>query len=126
MGVLKIGGKLLSNMVHKPATRNYPAEPHQFMERTRGHVEFDDSNCILCNICGKKCPTEAIHVDKAKREMTINRMLCVQCSYCVDSCPKKCLSMAGPYTAPDTTKTIDTFHIPEREQPKKEEKAEAQ
>lgn len=115
MGVLKMGGRLLSNIVHKPATRNYPAVPRQYTERTRGHIEFDPSNCILCNICGKKCPTEAIHVDKANRQMTINRMMCVQCGYCVDSCPKSCLSMKGEYTAPDVSKTVDTFTVPEKE-----------
>ena len=114
MGVLKFGGRLLSNMAHKPATRNYPAEPREYPERTRGHVEFDPSACILCNICGKKCPTDAIRMDKAARTLTIERMLCVQCGYCVDSCPKKCLSMAAEYTSPDTGKVTDTFTVPEK------------
>ena len=118
MGILKFGGRLLSNMVHKPVTRNYPAEPREYTDRTRGHVEFDPGSCILCNICGKKCPTGSIHMDKASRTLTVDRMLCIQCGYCVDTCPKKCLSLAADYTPPDTEKVIDTYQVPEK--PKEE------
>ena len=117
MAVLKIGGKLLSNLFSKPATLDYPATPREYPERTRGHVEFDNSNCILCNICGRKCPTGAIHADKKARTITIDRMNCIQCNYCVDSCPKKCLSMANTYTEPSPTKTTDVFTVPERPKP---------
>ena len=117
MGVMKMGGRLLSNLFHKPATEKYPAVPREYPKASRGHIEFDDSNCILCNICGKKCPTGAIHADKASRTVTIERMACVQCSYCVDSCPKHCLTMRPGYTPPDSSKTVDTFHVPEREKP---------
>lgn len=124
MGILKFGGKLLSNLVHKPATLNYPAEPRQYTDRTRGHIAFDPENCILCNICGKKCPTDAIHMDKAGRTLTIDRMLCIQCGYCVDSCPKKCLTMEAEYAQPDVSKTRDSFPVPEK--PKEPQKAEGQ
>ncbi len=117
MGIMRFGGRLIGNLFSKPATRNYPAEPREYTERTRGHVEFDPSDCILCNICGKKCPTGAIHADKAKREISINRMMCIQCSYCVESCPKSCLSMHGTYVSPDSVKVIDTFEVPERDKP---------
>lgn len=118
MSILKMGGTLLSNLFHKPPTRNYPAEPREYTERTRGSVVFDPSNCILCNICGKKCPSDAITVDKAGRTLTIERMSCIQCGYCVDSCPKSCLTMNPNYTAPDTSKAVDKFTVPEREKPK--------
>ena len=106
MGVLKASGKLWSNLL-----------------ASRGHLEFDPSDCILCNICGKKCPTGAIRADKASRTVTIDRMDCIQCSYCADSCPKSCLSMTPGYTAPDSSKTVDAFTVPEREKPA-EKKAE--
>lgn len=121
MAVMKFGGKLLSNLFKKPATLDYPAKPREYPERSRGHVEFDNTNCILCSICAKKCPTEAIKVDKASRTVSINRMLCIQCSYCADSCPKKCLSVVANYTAPSAEMVVDTFQVPERPKPEAKE-----
>ena len=118
MAVMKFGGRLLRNLFSKPATKMYPAVPREYPERSRGHIEFDPSNCITCNICGKKCPTDAIVVDKASRTLTIDRMNCIQCGYCVESCPKKCLSILPGYTAPDAEKVTETFQIPEK--PKEE------
>lgn len=114
-----MGGRLWSNLFHKPATVNYPAEPRTYPPASRGHLEFDNSDCILCNICGRKCPANAIHADKASRTVTIERMQCIQCSYCADSCPKKCLAMVPNYTAPDSQKTVDVFEVPERPKPEK-------
>lgn len=124
MGVLKMSGRLWSNLFHRPVTEKYPAEPRVYPQASRGHIEFDDSDCILCNICGRKCPTGAIHADKAARTVTIERMSCVQCAYCADSCPKKCLKMVPGYIAPDSSKTVDTFTVPEREKPAAEPKKE--
>lgn len=118
---MKMGGKLWSNLFRKPVTRQYPAVPRDYPDASRGHVEFDPSDCILCNICGKKCPADAIHADKPSRTVTIQRMQCIQCSYCVDSCPKHCLSMVPGYTDPDTTKVVDEYTVPEREKPAKAE-----
>lgn len=120
MAFMKMGGRLLSNLFKKPATEAYPAAPREYPEASRGHLEFDPSDCILCNICGKRCPAGAIEADKAARTVTIQRMQCVQCSYCADSCPKHCLSMVPGYTAPDASKTVDTYHVPEKDAVKKE------
>ncbi len=109
MAVMKFLPRLMRNLFSKPATRNYPEEPRTYTDRTRGHVGFDPSDCILCNICGKKCPTKAIHADRSSRTVTIERMGCIQCGYCVESCPKSCLSMLPEYTQPDVSKTVDTF-----------------
>lgn len=117
MAIMKMGGKLLSNLFKKPATVDYPAIPREYPEASRGHLEFDPSDCILCNICGKKCPTNAIHADKATRMVTIERMQCIQCSYCAESCPKSCLRMVPGYTEPGREKIIDTVHVAEKERP---------
>ena len=120
MGIMKFGGRITKNLFSKPPTLNYPAEPREYTERTRGHVSFDNSDCILCNICGRKCPTKAIHADKTARTITSERMGCIQCGYCVDSCPKACLSMERNYTYPDSSKTVDVFNVPVKEKPKEE------
>ena len=87
----------------------YPAIPRQWQERTRGHIESRIEDCIFCGICQKKCPTDAITVDRTNRTWSIARMQCVSCLCCVASCPKKCLTNENAYTAPSTEKIVDTY-----------------
>ena len=60
MGVMKIGKMVMSHLFRKPSTLMYPVIPRKFEERTRGHIEIDVDACILCGICQKRCPTDAI------------------------------------------------------------------
>lgn len=115
MATFKIGKVVLKSLFKKPATLMYPVVPREWQERTRGHISIDETSCILCGICGKKCPTNAITVDKANRTWTIERMQCIQCGCCVEVCPKKCLGMEPEYTTPDVEKTVDVFEIPQAE-----------
>jgi len=96
----------------------YPDVPKEWHEGTRGQVGIEETGCILCSICVKKCPADAIVVSREERTWVIERMRCVQCASCVEACPKKCLFMEPQYTAPGTTKTVDSVFIPE--QPKAE------
>lgn len=125
MATFKIGKLLLRSLFKKPATLMYPVVQRQWQERTRGHVEINETVCILCSICARKCPCGAITVDKATRTWQIQRMQCIQCSACVDNCPKKCLSMKPEYTTPDTKKVVDVFNIPAPEEAPKAETAPA-
>lgn len=113
MATFKMGKILFKNLFSKPATRMYPVVPREWQERTRGHVEIDINNCILCGMCQRKCPANAITVNRAGRTWEIQRMQCIQCQACVDNCPKKCLTMKPEYTTPGTEKVIDTIAIPE-------------
>lgn len=83
-----------------------------YPERTRGHVEINIDTCVLCGLCAKKCPADAIAVDRAARTWSIQRFGCIQCNSCVESCPKKSLSMAQTYPAPGEEKRVDTFEKP--------------
>jgi formate hydrogenlyase subunit 6/NADH:ubiquinone oxidoreductase subunit I len=91
----------------------YPVRPREWKERTRGHIAIDMDTCILCGICGKKCPTDAITVDRDSKTWSIKRMQCIQCSCCVEVCPKKCLVNEATYTTPAVHKIVDTFEKPE-------------
>lgn len=117
MATFKIGKVLVSSLFKKPATLMYPVVPREWQERTRGHVEIDVTSCITCGICQRKCPVNAITVDRGARTWEIQRMQCVQCGACVDNCPKKCLTMKPEYTTPSGEKTIDLFNIPEAPKP---------
>ena len=113
MANLKIGKMVMRSLFRKPATLMYPVIPREFKERTRGHIEVDMEACILCGICGKKCPTDAITVSREAKTWSIQRMSCVQCSCCVEVCPKKCLVNVDTYTTPDVIKIVDTFEKPD-------------
>lgn len=109
MPAFKLGKMILRSLFKKPATLMYPVVPREWQERTRGHIENQINDCIFCGICQKKCPTNALVVDKAKRSWTIERMQCIQCSCCVEVCPKKCLTNENTYTSPSTEKVVDTY-----------------
>ena len=114
MATFKLGKTVFASLFKKPATLMYPVIPRVWQENTRGHISIDIDACILCGICQKKCPTDAITVDKGAKSWSIQRMRCVQCSCCVEVCPKKCLKNENTYTTPNTAKVVDTFVQPEK------------
>ena len=109
MANLKIGKMILRSLFKKPATLMYPIQPREWTERTRGRIEIEIDDCIFCGICARKCPTDALTVDRDAKSWAIARMGCIQCSCCVEVCPKKCLVNEAGYTTPDMEKIIDTF-----------------
>lgn len=113
MSIMKIGKMIMTHLFKKPATLMYPVIPRKFEERTRGHIEIDVNECILCSICVKRCPTDAIAVERTGRTWAIDRLRCIQCGNCVDYCPKKCLYMRNAYTQPSTGKVAESFNIPQ-------------
>ncbi|MCD8200335.1 MAG: 4Fe-4S binding protein [Coriobacteriaceae bacterium] len=103
MGVFRLGGMTLSSLFKKAPTRRYPYEVREPYERTRGHVEMADiKGCILCGLCQKKCPADAIVVDRDAETWTIYPYKCIACNSCVKACSKKVLRMDTHYTAPMT------------------------
>lgn len=120
MATFKIGKVVLGSLFKKPSTKITASQPiitKDWKERTRGHVEIDVDECILCGMCMRKCPANAITVDRAGSSWEIQRMQCIQCNCCVEACPKKCLSMAPEYTEPGTEKVVSKFDIPQKEKP---------
>lgn len=107
----------LKNLFSKPATTSYPFKPKTYPERTRGHIEINKDNCILCGMCMRSCPPGAITVNRAACTWTIQRFDCVQCGYCVEKCPKKCLSIVPGYATPGAAKTPETIKVPEPPKP---------
>ena len=117
MATFKIGKLVMKSLFRKPATLMYPVIPRVWQERTRGQIGIREEDCIVCGICAKKCPANAISVDRSKRTWTIERMQCIQCNSCVESCPKTCLTMENQYTEPGPEKIVDTVEIPKVEKP---------
>ena len=109
---MSFAGTVLKNLVSRPVTINYPAEPAVYPERSRGHIEIDMNDCILCGLCQRSCPSGAITVDRAAGTWSIDRFDCVQCGYCTEKCPKKCLSIVPGYQEPLPDKKTDVFEKP--------------
>ena len=53
----------------------------------------DASHCVYCTLCAKKCPQEAIEVERASKTWKLDGEKCIGCGLCAASCPKKCLNM---------------------------------
>ena len=119
MSLMTFSKIVLRNLFSKPITTKYPAEPAQYPERSRGHIELDITQCVLCGNCARHCPTETIVVDRKAGTWSMNRFDCVQCANCVQYCPKHCLTIVPGYFPPGTEKVVETLTKPVQEAPKK-------
>ncbi len=113
MGSFKLGKMTLRSLFGKPETVLYPFQMRPMPEGLKGHVQNDISTCILCGICAKRCPTEAISVAKKDGVWRIDRFRCIQCGSCVRECPKHCLTMQPTYAKAATRKDAVVLSKPE-------------
>ncbi|EYE89141.1 formate hydrogenlyase [Fervidicella metallireducens AeB] len=84
---------VLKNFLKKPKTRLYPLKERDSFERTRHKIHFETADCIHCGICQRKCPADAIKVNRAEKIWELNAYRCIICGECVNVCPKKCITM---------------------------------
>lgn len=97
---------VLKNLVSKPATRNYPFIKREPFKNSRGHIAGCDMDvCIFCGMCMRKCPANAIVVNKAEKSWEIDQFKCVICNACVDTCPKKCIASSAEHKPAQLTKS---------------------
>ncbi len=100
----------IANVFRKPATLMHPFKKRIPFEATRGHISIDFEKCIFCTICAKKCPADAIKVDRENKVWEIEHLRCISCGACTEACPKKCLTMEKDYRAPATTSEVPSLH----------------
>ncbi len=125
MGAFKIAKTVLKSAFKKPATLMYPVVEREWQERTRGSIDIEADKCILCGICSKRCPADAINVDRNGGKWEIHRMQCIQCGECVEACPKKCLHMNPKYTEPGPEKIVDSVDVEVKKPAAKKDDAKA-
>jgi ech hydrogenase subunit F len=101
----------LRNLFRRPATRLYPQEPFEPVPLLRGHTEYDMTKCIMCLLCSKRCPNEAIETDREARQHKVHRMRCMACGLCVDTCPTDTITMVPTYSPPAYQRTVDTYIV---------------
>jgi len=110
--ILQMFGLVIKSLFKKSACDMYPVKKPEFYDQSRGRLAIEESKCILCSICARKCPTGAITVDRNKQLWSIDHGKCILCERCVEACPPKCLHMAQQYAAPSTAKHIEEAHPP--------------
>ena len=106
---------ILKWAVKKPATSTYPFQPRTPMPLSRGKLNFDNANCVYCKLCEKKCPTDALVVDRATKTWGIDRLRCINCGACVEGCPKKSLQLDPMHGGPAVTRDLDLTIVPASE-----------
>lgn len=65
--------------------------PACLIPRDDGKPICDETKCVHCTLCAKKCPQGAIEVDRAAKTWKCNYDDCVACGACAASCPKKAI-----------------------------------
>ena len=75
----------------KPAEEKKEEAAPAIQPRDDGKPTQDPSKCVYCTICAKKCPGEALTVDRAAKTWTLDEDKCVACGTCADVCPKKAI-----------------------------------
>lgn len=67
-------------------TQSYPAGPLD-TGFFRGTPEIDPIKCTQCEVCLKRCPTNAIVYGQDTPQIGINYDTCIFCNLCVEVCP---------------------------------------
>lgn len=57
-----------------------------------GYPHVSDA-CIYCGLCAKKCPVQAIQVDREQKKWTVNTSVCIQCGACAENCKKNAITI---------------------------------
>jgi ech hydrogenase subunit F len=112
MSLFRMSGLVLKWLVRKPCTHRYPFEPRQPFPGSRGAVCIELPACVFCGICAKRCPTQALEVDRAAKRWIVDRLRCISCDYCVEHCPKKCLALSTAHGIPTVTRDREVFEAP--------------
>jgi ech hydrogenase subunit F len=94
--------------MNRPPTTRYPFRPRQAIAGSRGQLIFDPAKCTYCTACAKKCPTDAILVNRVKKTWAIDRLRCISCGYCIEFCTKGWLKLSESHGKPAVTRDRET------------------
>jgi ech hydrogenase subunit F len=104
------------NLFNKKKTRLFPLSPERpTFERSRGRIVLNPNTCILCSICARKCPADAIVVDRKEGKWELNAYRCIVCGECAAACPKKSITMNNDrrHASPEKETITHKVEIPQ-------------
>lgn len=90
---LLVTGSFIKAPPKKPAApaSEKSAEASNVKPRGDGKPACDESRCVHCTLCAKKCPADALTVDRAAKTWTLNEDKCIGCGTCAEACPKNAI-----------------------------------
>ena len=90
---LLVTGSFIKAPPKKPAAgaAEKSAEVSSVRPRGDGKPVCDGSRCVFCTLCAKKCPADALTVDRAAKTWTLNEDKCIGCGTCAEACPKNAI-----------------------------------
>lgn len=100
---------VLRNCTRRPKTRLYPVEERQLFPKTRGQIKFELDKCIFCTLCAKRCPTNAISVDRKEKILVFDPFRCIVCEACIEGCAKDAFTLVEKWRSPNTQKYTEVF-----------------
>lgn len=109
---------IVKNLNHGPRTRLYPAEKRELPAGCRGHIEWDMEKCVFCTLCAKRCPANAISVDRKGKTLVFNPFRCIVCESCLEGCAKDAISLFEHWRAPAAGLFLQTYAKPQEEKTK--------
>lgn len=106
----------------------YPYETLTMCDKFRGHIELIDneegtSNCVVCGLCQRACPSDCISLAGVKPEGEKKKVLtkyildftkCSLCGSCVESCNFNALEYSKEYNLASTRKEDFVFDLLKR------------
>jgi NADH-quinone oxidoreductase subunit I len=106
----------------------YPYETLTMCEKYRGHIELIDnedgkSNCVVCGLCERACPSDCISLGGVKPEGEKKKVLtkyildftkCSLCGSCVESCNFNAIEYSKEYNLASTNKEDFIFDLLKR------------
>lgn len=118
----------LKEFPRKPVTVNYPHESLKMYKRFRGHIELikneqGTSNCIVCGMCERACPSKCISLAGKKPEGSKKKVLtryildfttCSLCGSCIESCNFEALQFSNEYNLASTRRQDFVFDLLKR------------
>jgi ech hydrogenase subunit F len=100
---------IIKNLSSHPRTRLYPNEVRQLPAGSRGHIEFDVGKCVFCTLCAKRCPADAISVDRKGKTLVFDPYRCIVCESCIEGCAKEAIALFEQWRAPVMALHSQTF-----------------